>query len=422
MIDQPPPGLTGRFTAGAPLIEWTRNGWQPRVGLAYRAGGKTVIRAGFGVYGSEPAVNMVQLLASNPRPGTVARTFLADPAKPTLPFSNPFDLNAQVPSGGLPNVWGFQTPLPQANLYSWGLIVQRQLARSMVFELGYEGGHGIHEVQLTQWNDAVPGPGSRQSRRPYPQYQAYQVVNANGDNRFNGLVLRLEKKAGDAGPQFLVSYTLAKTLDTMGGRADVPGDPVGVTLNLPLRLNRGRGEGNIPGRFVAVTGYELPFGGGKRHLANSAWGQVLGGWSVFSILELQKGPWITPVLAFDNLDVGSAVSQRPDLIRNPNLPADQRTPARWFDTSALVQPPQTRFGTSGRSIIEGPGMVELDVSLRRAFRLSEAARMEFRFDAFNLPNHTNFFVPGNSLGSASFGVIGTALESRDLQLGFKFYF
>ena len=48
--------------------------------------------------------------------------------------------------------------------------------------------------------------------------------------------------------------------------------------------------------------------------------------------------------------------------------------------------------------------------------------IQFRFDAFNLPNHTNFFVPGNSLGSASFGVIGTALESRDLQLGFKFYF
>jgi hypothetical protein len=422
VIADPPPGLTGRFTAGAPLIEWTKNGWQPRVGFAYRADPKTVVRSGFGIYANEPYINMVQLIASNPRPGTSALSFTSDPNILGLTFSNPFDLSARVPGGGLPNVSGFETPLPQASLYGWGLTLQRELAAGMVFEIGYEGGHAVHDIQLTQFNDAVPGTGSRQARRPYPQYQNWQVVTADGDNRFNSMVLRLEKRADERGFQFLVSYTLAKTLDTTGGRAEVPGDPTGVTRNLPLSLNRGRGEGDIPGRFVAVTGYELPFGQGKPHLTGGPWGRLLGGWSLFSILELQKGAWLTPVLAVDNLDVGSGVGQRPDLTGNPNLDPSQRTPNRWFDTSAFALPPRTRFGTAGRSIIEGPGMIELDVSVRRTFRLSEAVRMDFRFDVFNLPNHTNFYIPGNSFGTAGFGVIGAALEPRDLQMGFKFYF
>ena len=94
-------------------------------------------------------------------------------------------------------------------------------------------------------------------------------------------------------------------------------------------------------------------------------------------------------------------------------------------------PAALRYGNAGRSILEGPGLINLDFSLLRNFRITESKRLEFRFEAFNLTNHTNFTLPGNSCtavlpgsscNNGTFGVIGSAFESRDLQFGFKLYF
>ena len=63
-----------------------------------------------------------------------------------------------------------------------------------------------------------------------------------------------------------------------------------------------------------------------------------------------------------------------------------------------------------------------DFSLLRSFPITEQKRFEFRFEAFNVFNHPNFSLPTNSFASPLFGVIGSALESRDLQFGLKFYF
>jgi hypothetical protein len=124
------------------------------------------------------------------------------------------------------------------------------------------------------------------------------------------------------------------------------------------------------------------------------------------------------------MDVGSTASSRPDVLRSPNLPVEQRTPQRWFDTGAFVLPPlsEYRYGNAGRSIIEGPGLMNLDFSLLRNFTLTERARLQFRFEAFNITNHPNFMLPGNSFGTATFGAITAAQEARDLQFGLKIYF
>ena len=136
-------------------------------------------------------------------------------------------------------------------------------------------------------------------------------------------------------------------------------------------------------------------------------------------------------MSSDRLDTGTSASQRPNYLSDPNLPNDQRTRLRWFNTDALAVPAALRYGNAGRSILEGPGLINLDFSLLRNFRITESKRLEFRFEAFNLTNHTNFTLPGNSCtavlpGSTctagTFGVIGSAFESRDLQFGFKLYF
>jgi hypothetical protein len=142
---------------------------------------------------------------------------------------------------------------------------------------------------------------------------------------------------------------------------------------------------------------------------------------LYGLLTLQKGLWFTP-FDLDRLDVGSNSNQRPQVRGNPNLGSGTRRPERWFDTSAYSVPPPLTYGNAGRGSLEGPGIVNLDLSILRQFRTSENTRVEFRFEAFNVTNHTNFLIPQNSFASSSFGAIGSALEARDLQFGLKFYY
>jgi hypothetical protein len=157
-------------------------------------------------------------------------------------------------------------------------------------------------------------------------------------------------------------------------------------------------------------------------LTDGVAGKILGGWSVFGILTLEAGPYITATIPSDILNVGSTASLRPNVLRDPNIPASQRTPQHWFDTAAFVTPQAFTYGNAGRSIIKGPTVRNLDLALLRDFKAHERLTVQFRFEAFNSTNHTNFGLPGTSFGTGSFGVIGNAYEPRDLQFGLKLVF
>jgi hypothetical protein len=413
---------TGRFQPDVPLLRWNKKGILPRIGVAYRLTSKTVIRSGYGIYADEPSLGMIQFLGNNPRPNAAQKTFRADPTIPSLTLSDPFNPAALVPGGGLPDVYGFQSPLPQWLVHSWGFAIQRELSPNTVFEIGYQGSHTVHEEQIVSANDATPGTTPRQQRRPYPDYQNITMVLGNGDSRYNGLEMKLERRPGKAGLSLMLAYTWAKEIDTVGGRFSKVGDQFSISRNVNLQSNRGLGEANIPSRFAMMGGYELPFGKGKPFFSASPLGKILGGWSLNGILTLQAGPYITPVMPSDTLDAGSTASFRPDVLRNPNLGSSQRSIQRWFDTSAFVAPSPFKYGNAGRSIIQAPGIFNLDTGLLRSFSTTETSHLEFRFEAFNALNHANFTFPGTTFGTPTFGVIGGTFEARDLQFGLKFYF
>src|SRR6185503_20237084 len=92
---------------------------------------------------------------------------------------------------------------------------------------------------------------------------------------------------------------------------------------------------------------------------------VLGNWQFGGIVTLQSGAPFTVVNSVDRANIGAGPGQRPDLIKNPNLPADQRDPQRWFDTSAFVQPEPFTFGNAGRNIVVAPGLTNIDLSLQK---------------------------------------------------------
>src|SRR5207249_8107281 len=89
-------------------------------------------------------------------------------------------------------------------------------------------------------------------------------------------------------------------------------------------------------RLAMMVGYDSPFGRGKPYLNDGVLGRIIGGWSTYGLLTLQKGLWFTAT-DIDRLDVGSSSSQRPQLVGDPNLPSDQRTPERWFNKAAFTK-------------------------------------------------------------------------------------
>jgi hypothetical protein len=116
------------------------------------------------------------------------------------------------------------------------------------------------------------------------------------------------------------------------------------------------------------------------------------------------------------------VQQRPDVARNPNLSPDQRSVARWFDTTAFSQPANFTFGNSGRNVVRAPGLFNMDFSLMRNFRLTERYNLQLRGEAFNTLNHTNFSAPGGTFAGSGFGTISGSGPARQLQVGMRFAF
>jgi len=417
---QPP--ATGRYVAGEPLVEFNNPLVLPRTGFAYRMNDRTVVRGGYGAYANEIDLSNLGGMMENPRPNAELKIFLGDAGVPNLAFPDPF-LRDSLLDLGTPDLAGSQSPLDVPVTHAWGVSVQRQLGRTMVVEAGYQGSRSVHLIEAVSVNDATPGTGPRQARRPFPAYQRIDFNMSDGDSWHKGLNLRVERRVAGPGLYFLGSFTWARTVDTAGSRLSGNTFEQGLrSRNMPLGKHKALSESHIGRRLSITAGYDLPFGSGRPFLQNGVAATLLGGWRVQGIASLQDGPWLTVLLPGDRLDTGTGFSQWPDLIADPNMDPSARTPQRWFDTSAFAVPTELRYGNAGRSTVEGPGIINVDLAVHRTFKVGPQHSFEFRFEAFNALNRANFFPPGLAYGTGAFGVIGRAFDGRQLQLGLKYRF
>jgi hypothetical protein len=137
---------------------------------------------------------------------------------------------------------------------------------------------------------------------------------------------------------------------------------------------------------------------------------------------LQSGVPIAVTQATNNNAFAGFGTQRPNVNGDPALPADERSAARWFDTTAFSTAAQFTLGNATRNPVRGPGFRNVDVSLSRRMTLPAGTAVELRAEAFNLMNTTQLGAPNGSFGSAAFGSITTALDPRVIQLAVKFIF
>src|SRR5262249_48678925 len=121
-------------------------------------------------------------------------------------------------------------------------------------------------------------------------------------------------------------------------------------------------------------------------------------------------------------NASSAGAQRADLLRDPNLKSSERTLLRWFDTSAFAQPANFTFGTSGRGVIRGDGMVNFDISLLKNLFFAEQKGFQFRVEMFNAFIPPDCGLPGATCGGAGFGVVSSARGGRTIQFGLRLAF
>ncbi len=394
------------------------NNFAPRVGFNYNLpGSRMTIRGGYGIFYDILQMNTFNAVRANV-PFTEFRNFIVDNAIgkiPTVPVEQVFGAGSgQAPK---PTLSTFDTNLRTGYLQRMSLNVERQLRGNLVADIGYAR---EKKTKFLSSRD-LEAPVQRGTFiRPFPQYAGISQGAGFQDGDYHALLAKLEKRFS-AGLSFLASYTFAKAIDNSSsgtGGIGAPGD-IGYQDAYCFSCNRGRSSFDVHQRIVFSGIYELP---ALKSLPLAA-RLAAGGWQISGIFSAQSGFAFTPVIAGDNA-LSATGSQRPDVIlgSDPFGPGT-RTPSHWFNQNAFVLAPRGQFGNGGRNILNGPGLINLDLGLMKNFPLTERVRLQFRGEFFNLANHPNFQAPNSTVNSTSVGIISaTNTESRQVQFGLRLDF
>ena len=416
--------------------DWNNLG--PRVGLAYRPGGgsKTVIRSGFGTfYNHQIAGNgMTSLMRNAPfRNGQTAGPFTAGSGViPSL--ANAFLNNSLITPPGV--AASFLT----AYTNQWTFGLQQEVGSNMVLEVNYQGSES-HKLPLP-WNinQAFPGSGSVNSRRPYVGWGNITggFIDSIGNANFNSLNVRLERRFSH-GLSFTASYSWAKSIDNGSGISTSSTNSNSTAQDArDLAAERALSDFNVPQRLVFSYVWDLPFSMHFSRYINA----VISGWQLTGILTAQKGQPFTPYLGTDQSSTAGG-ADRPNLIGNWNV--SNQSVSQWFNACTLLatgalqncspgespawqQAAAGHFGNAGRNILQGPGLFNFDVGLYRQFRVTEKLGMQLRGEFYNATNHPNFYQPNATVLSTSYGSITQANDEpssgaqREIQVALKVVF
>ena len=433
----------------------------PRLGIAYGLNDRTVMRAGYGLIWIEMAGTTTPFTTPQfPFIQTVSQRTL-DNIVPAFVLSNgptvaPIPL---TPDAGLgQGVFAVDANLGSGYAQQWNFAVQRQLMKNMVIEVAYAGSKithvGIPDTSINQLTpeqlamgaallQRVPNPFFGQIPRsssigdptiplaqllkPFPRFTAVSLYRNNvGNTNYNALQAKLEQRFS-RGLSFLVSYTRSKLIDEASSVFDAS-ILTGPIANFPVadsfnrRLERDLSNGDMPNVFVASFTYELPFGKGKRFNHGGLLGALLNDFEFAGVVTLQSGLPLAVTQATNFNAFAGFGTQRPNRVSDPNLPASERTAARFFNTSSFVTAPQFTIGNSSRNPVRGPHYRNADVALIKHVYFSESKNLELRAEVFNLTNTPPLGVPNTVVGTPGFGSITTAGDPRVFQLGAKLNF
>ena len=391
----------------------------PRLGAAYRAFSKTVVRAGYGISFNPLPVN--QLSAAN------------YPSQLNLQISGP---NSYQPAGSL--AAGFSiVPLVSVSsgivsapgnlamaifnvsgrrgyVQSLNFTIEQEIA-GWVISNSYVASLGTR--MLGSYNVNAAPPGSTQADLPlnklYGRTAAttyYDYMLSSDYHAYQLSAKRTMRKFGIV----TVAYAYSKSLDYADNWA--------LNYDLNVDVNRGYSSVDQPHNLTVSHVTNLPFGKGQRYLQQGIASQVLGGWRIGGIFAARTG---TPInitgvkVAADN-SVGT--TNRPNVLSTPAILKGVGPGLTWFDTSVFAEPAAHTLGDVGRNTVFGPGYLNYSASLSRIFPIKERMRLMINAAAFNLTNSSHYSNPSGTFSSGSFGRITASYNERQVRLGARIEF
>ena len=468
------------------LVNMPKLDFAPRFGAAYSIDPKTVVRAGYGLSFSQfnreggenlLVYNLPNIVNTNivqaPEFADVAVTGASQAVLPVCTAdqaSAPYNPANQTPcfrttSQGYPtnlaspsNVTAksnlttearyIPKNLPTGYVQAYHLTVQRQIGPSTTVEASYVGSHGVKLEVLADLNQAAPnamtatcnptdtkGCLSLAARRPIQSFTTIEESLPAGILSYNALQAKVEHRTGH-GLYLLNSFTWSHAIDNAAGHLDTPdGDNSRINLANP-RGERGPSAYNQPLNDILSIVYDLPYGKGRTfgNNANYLMQEVLGGWQLTAINNASSGLPLNITYSPNSFQqVSPLLVQRPNqLPGNPVLSQKNRLKVGGNQdllalNSADFSLPDVNhpYGTAGRNSVRFDNFYQLDLGLHKAFTLyPENVKFDFRFEAFNVLNQTNYAFPQGGVGSSSFGIVAASstFPARVLQFAGKIVF
>ncbi len=448
---------------GRATVHTYKQGWQPRLGLAWDifGTGKTSARIGFGRYMSRSNVieDLLRLTGNPPWTTTVsagsgwngAGTTLANcPTCRSLDTINP-GLKNNV-AGVDPNA-GFAAIDPNfrpPESYQWNLTVSHELFKDTVVEASYIGNHGLHIWRRNvNRNDIPPNQacrgtacdGSSDPARLQIARAGMNVVSpktgvvqnqgqliadnrvlhgigllntdeSNGNSSYHAMQLWLNRRFSKR-IAFQVAYTWGHAI------SDVALTSFTNTTSDPFNFHADKGDADLDRRhtFVSNVVYVLP--------SFKSWGKAadlaLSDWQVNGIASYFGATPIELITGVNTIGTAAAVGQRPNYTGAP-VYLDTNDKRLHLNPAAFVTPAPGQMGTLGKGAVRGAPITNIDFSIAKNWRIQERYGIQFRTELFNVFNHTNFVGFDTDIRNQTFGQLNAAQAPREIQLGLKFTF
>jgi hypothetical protein len=454
------------------------NNWGPRFGFAFQIDEKTVFRGAYGILYSPSVLQASGTSGSSGTQGftssTGINTSFDGGVTPAAWLFNPFPAGFNRPLGvaggpgtqlGLGIGDSFFNDYVNPIIQEWNATLQRDFGKGFLIEAGYLANKGNHLIdgesnmtynqlpasyfalgnQLLGSNTVdnpfygvITNPTSSLSQpkvaysqllRPYPQYTSLNAFRKpQGNSIYHAFTLGVTKRYSN-GLNMQISYTNGKLIDDVSQTVTFLGAAGTKQDFYNRKAERSLSAQDVSQRFVMSANYELPFGKGRHFLSSmpKAADFILGGWQANGILTLQQGTPLQIGNNGNNTNLGSP-GQRPN---NNGTSAKKTGPTEdrlnsWFDQSVFSQAGNFTFGNTSRTSpdLRGFGTRSLDASLFKRFYFGERGNVEFRAEAFNLPNRPVWNNPGTTINTpGSFGVVNTkGGATRQVQLALRVQF